>query len=156
VHASTPAALSSDERVATPTKFGEVFTATVGVAIWAAIAIQQGLDVGLKYSWLLLTALALGAWALLMRLRYTSDRLAMTIGPWRRRVDLNSLDSISWKMTGAWRSQGTILVRDRNGGEVPIYVGRFNRENEWGPLLLDAANRCEAQVDHRSRQLLHV
>jgi hypothetical protein len=58
-------------------------------------------------------------------------------------------------MTGAWRSLGTIFVRDQHGGRVPIYVGRFSRIEEWGPLLLDAAERSHAPVDPHSRALLN-
>jgi hypothetical protein len=57
-------------------------------------------------------------------------------------------------MTGGWRSQGMIFVRDRHGGKVGIYVGRFNKIDEWGPLLLQAAERSGADVDRHSRGLL--
>ncbi|MGO9754929.1 MAG: hypothetical protein ACLP8S_29195 [Solirubrobacteraceae bacterium] len=57
-------------------------------------------------------------------------------------------------MTGAGRSQGTIFVRDRRGGRVPIYVGRFNRVNEWGPLPLAAAERNGATLNTHARALL--
>lgn len=112
---------------------------------------QQGWEFGLKYSWILLIAVPLGAWTLLMRLRYRPDRLRMTVGPWRRAVDLNALDSITWKMTGTWRSQGMIFVKDRHGKRVPIYVGRFNRIEEWGPLLLDAAAATHRLIDTHAR-----
>ena len=144
----------SRERVARPTQFGEMLAVTAGVAIWAGIVAQQGWEFGLKYSILLLIAVPLGAWTLLMRLRYRPGSLRMTIGPWRRAVDLNALESINWRMTGAWRSQGTIFVTDHHGKRVPIYVGRFNRIEEWGPLLLDAAERCNATVDRYSRTVL--
>lgn len=103
---------------------------------------------------ILAVGLGLGAWTLLMRLRFSADSLSMTVGPLRRTVDLSSLESVSWKMTGTWRSKGTIFVRDRHGQEVPIYVGRYSRSNDWGPLLLDAARRSGAHVDSRSEGIL--
>jgi hypothetical protein len=93
-------------------------------------------------------------WALLMRLQLDGDRFALTIGPWRRAVDMAALESITWKMTGGGRSRGMIFVRDAHGGRVPIYVGRFSRIDQWGPRLLNAAARCGATVDARSRHLL--
>jgi hypothetical protein len=144
----------SVERVAMPTKFGEMPAATAGVIIWVLVLVQEGWLVGLEYSWLLLLGLLLGGWTLLMRLRYGPDRLRRTIGPWRCQVDLTALESVTWRMTGGRRSQGTIFVRDRYGGCVPIYVGRFNHTEEWGPLLLNAAAHCDAPVDHHSRAAL--
>ncbi len=144
----------STERVAGPTEYGELVPAAAGLAIWLWIAADGGWLVGLEYSFLLLIALMLGGWALLMRLRYDEDHLARTIGPWRLRVDLTTLESVRWKMTGGWRSRGTIFVRDRRGGRVPIYVGRFKRPEEWGQLLLESAERSGAEVDHPSRVIL--
>ena len=156
-NASSPVlvpSLGASDRVARPTKFGEMVPVTAGVAIWAGVVAQDGWEVGLRYSWILLLAVPLAAWTLLMRLRYRPDRFRRTIGPWRLAVDLNALESIKWKMTGAWRSQGMIFVKDRHGKRVPIYVGRFNRIDEWGPLLLDAAARCNAEVDGYSCAVL--
>jgi len=128
--------------------------ATAGLLIWVGILIQSGWSVGVHNAWLLLIALPLGGWTLLMRLRYSPERLLRTIGPWRSEVDLTDLESIKWKMTGGWRSKGMIFVRDRHGGRVGIYVGRFNKVGEWGPLLLEAAERSGADVDRRSRGIL--
>jgi hypothetical protein len=144
------------ERVAGPTQFGELVPATVGLTLWFGILGTEGVTVGLKYSWILLIAFGLGGWALLMRLRYSPERFRRTIGPWRSEVDLTALQSIGWKMTGGWRSQGMIFVRDRRGGQVGIYVGRFNKINEWGPLLLQAAERSGADVDRHSRGILRA
>jgi hypothetical protein len=144
----------SGEVTAKPTGFGEVVAATGGVVVWLVVLIARGPTAALETSWILLIALPLGAWALLMRLRLDSDRFALTIGPWRRAVDMAALESITWKMTGAGRSRGMIFVRDRRGGRMPIYVGRFSGIDEWGPCLLDAAARCGADVDARSRHLL--
>jgi hypothetical protein len=85
------------ERVAKPTKFGELPAATAGVIIWLIVSFSEGPSVGLKYAWLLL----LGAWTLSMRLRYQPERLRMTIGPWRRGVDLTTLESIN--LADDWR-----------------------------------------------------
>ena len=142
------------EGIAGPTEFGELVPATVGLTIWVAVLATEGVTVGIKYSWLLLIALGLGGWALLMRLRYSPKRFQRTIGPWRSEVDLTALQSIKWKMTGASRSQGMIFVRDRHGGRVGIYVGRFKKVDEWGPLLLDAAERSGAEVDRHSLRIL--
>ena len=148
--------VATAERIAGPTQFGELVPATVGLTIWFAILATEGVTVGIKYSWLLLIALGLGSWALLMRLRYTPERFLRTIGPWRSEVDLDALQSIRWKRTGTWRSQGMIFVRDRHGGQVGIYVGRFNKIDEWGPLLLQAAERSGADVDSHSRRILRA
>jgi hypothetical protein len=140
--------------VAKPTKFGELVPATAVVIFWVWIALGQGWLVGLEYSFVLLLALPLAGWTLSMRLRYDANGLSRTVGPWRKRVDLSSLESITWKMTGGGRSRGTVFVRDRHGGCVPIYVGRFTNLDEWGPLLLESAARCSATVDGSSREIL--
>ena len=145
---------ASAERVAGPTQFGEMVPVTVGLLIWVLIVAKEGWNVGLHTAWILLIVLPLAAWTLLMRLRYNPNRLRRTIGPWRNEVDLTALQSIKWKMTGGWRSQGMIFVRDRHGGRVGIYVGRFTKVNEWGPLLLDAAERSGADIDRHSRGIL--
>jgi hypothetical protein len=141
-------------RVARPRQYGEMPAAVALCVGWGAIVAQQGWHVGMKYSWLLLLGIPLGYWTLFMRLRYRPDRLEMTVGPWRRGVDLTALQSIQWRMTGAWRSRGTIFVRDHDGGQTPIYVGRFKRVEEWGPLLLNAAQQTGATVDPESLDLL--
>lgn len=136
------------------TEVGEMLPAMAGVAIWSYFLIGHGLTAGVEMIWLLLVAVSLGAWALLMRLRFGAGKLVYTVGPWRRRVDLDCLATISWRTTGGGLSRGTILVQDRRGGRVPIYVGRYARIEEWGPLLLDAAERSGAIVDKQSRRLL--
>jgi len=143
------------EIVGKSTEFGgEVIAAVAGIACWLALLIGNGWVAGLQMIWLLLIAISLGAWALLMRVRLGPDRFSRTVGPWRHSVALEALDSITWKMTGGWRSRGTVFVRDRRGGRVPVYVGRFTRIEEWGPRLLDAAARSGATVDDTSRRLL--
>lgn len=91
---------------------------------------------------------------MLMRLHFSPTRVGLTIGPWRRYADLTALESLTWKMTGGWRSQGTIFVRNRSGHRVPIYVGRFKRGREWAPLLLEAAAASGARLDEHARTLL--
>src|SRR4051794_12905392 len=102
----------SGELIAKPTEFGEMLPATGGVAVWLFVLIGQGVTAALETSWLLMIALPLGAWALLMRLRFGGGRLARTVGPWRCSVDLGALESITWKMTGGGRSRGMMFVRD--------------------------------------------
>jgi hypothetical protein len=104
--------------------------------------------------WLLLLGALLAGWALLMRLHYSSRQLAIAIGPWRRAVDLGQLASVTWKRTGGGRSRGTILVRDRAGHTVPVYVGRFTDRKEWGPLLVQSATKSRAPIDAHSRAYL--
>jgi hypothetical protein len=152
--ASRSAARVSHDVIGEPTEFGAMLGVTSGVVIWLVVLIGQGVMAGLKVIPLLLIALAMGAATGLIRLRLGPDHLAITVGPWRRAANLGALASISWKMTGGGLSRGTIFVRDRMGGRAPIYVGRFTRIEEWGPLLLDAAARCGATVDDESRRLL--
>jgi hypothetical protein len=133
---------------------GELLPAMAGVAIWLYFLLGVGVTAAVETSWLLLFALGLGAWPMLMQLRFGNGALAFTVGPWRRSVELAALASISWKMTGGGLSRGTIVVHDRRGGRVPIYVGRYSRIEEWGPFLLDAADRSGAAVDQESRHLL--
>jgi hypothetical protein len=147
--------VESGERMAGPTRFDELIPAAVVLVFWGVILGKEGRTAWLDTSWVLLIALPLAGWTLLMRLRYSPSRLRRTIGPWRNEVDLTALESVKWKMTGGWRSQGMIFVRDRHGGQVGIYVGRFKKVDEWGPLLLDAAERSGAEVDRHSRALLH-
>jgi hypothetical protein len=142
------------EQVARPCEFSAMPAVISGIAIWIYFLVAQGLIVALEASWLLLLGLWMGSWTLLMRLRFNDKTIAVTIGPWRRAADLATLDSITWKMTGDWRSHGTIFVRDRAGHRVPIYVGRFKRVDEWSRLLLDTAARTGAHVDHSAQELL--
>ena len=128
--------------------------AMAGVAIWLYFLIGHGVTAGVETIWLLLIALSLGGWALLMRLRFGAGKLTFTVGPWRRGVDLDCLATISWRTTGGGLSRGTIVVQDRHGDRVPIYVGRYARIEEWGPYLLEAAERSGATVDKQSRHLL--
>ena len=142
------------EQVARPSEFGEMPAAISGIAIWIYFLVAQGFTAAAEVSPLLLIGLILGAWTLLMRVRFDDATIAMTIGPWRRAADLGSLDSITWKMTGGWRSQGTIFVHDKQEHRVPIYVGRFKRVDEWSRVLLDAAARTGATVDASAREVL--
>jgi len=134
----------SDRLVGKPTKFGEMIPATCGVVIWLVVLIGQGPTAALETIWLMLLAVPLAAWTLLMRLRLSDGRLLFTVGPWRRVADLTALESIAWKMTGGWRSRGTIFVRDRQGGRIPIYVGRFSGVDEWA--------RCFSRLLPRARR----
>lgn len=147
-------AAGSREIVAKPTEFGEMLAATAGVVIWFIFLFGQGTTAAIETIWLLLIALPLGGWTLLMRLRFAAGIFVFTVGPWRRAVDLEALESIRWTRTGGGLSRGTISVRDRQGRRAPIYVGRFDRVAEWGPLLLEAARRSDAHVDAHSRRLL--
>jgi hypothetical protein len=142
------------ERVATPAQYDELVAAGAGTATWLGILVHYGPRFALETVFILAICLPLAAWTILLRLRYGRSQLRMTIGPWSRAVDLRELESIRWKMTGGWRSEGTIFVRDRSGRQVPIYVGRFKRREEWGPLLLQAAAASGARVDGRSREIL--
>jgi hypothetical protein len=143
---------SSLELVAKPTQFREMVAATVFVGLWLAYLIVQGPVTALEGIWLLLLGVLVGAWCLLMRLRFGHGTLLFTVGLWHREVDLDALESIRRK--SALVGVDKMLVKDRHGGRVPIYVGRFTGIEEWGPLLLDAAGRSNAQVDPQSRHLL--
>jgi hypothetical protein len=143
-----------DEAVAGPTRFGELIPALAMFGVWLAFLLPQGARVAGESAWLPLIGALLAGWTLLIRIRYSADSVAMTIGPWRRQAALNSLESVTWRRTGAGRSRGTIYVLDRSGHRVPIYVGRFTKRAEWGPLILSAADSCRAQVDQHSRAYL--
>ena len=151
-----PEQVSGTQRVlvAKPTKFGEMPAAVSACVIWLVVLLGEGVAAGLETGWLLLIAVPLGAWTLLMRLRFEPGRLWMTVGPWRRSAGLQRLQSVRWKMTGGGRSRGTIFVTDVTGARVPIYVGRYTGLEQWGPLLLAAAEACDATVDERSRHVL--
>jgi hypothetical protein len=142
------------EQTAKPTQFGELPAAAAFLLCWLYILIREGPILALQTWFLPVIAVLLAGWTLLMRLRFTSTRMGLTIGPWRRYVNLDSLVSVSYRRTGGWRTRGTIFLLDTAGHRVPIYVGRFNRGHEWGPLILAAASRCAASVDSRSRRHL--
>lgn len=143
-----------NEQVARPATYGEMAAATASVAIWLYFLVAQGAGPALEASPFLVLGVLLGAWTLLIRLRFSPTRLVLAVGPWRRSVDLEAIESVHWKMTGGGRSRGTIFVSDRRGRRVPICVGRFRRSDEWGPVLLEAAARAGADVDPRTRDLL--
>jgi hypothetical protein len=151
------------EEVATPKEYGELVPAVVGMLLWALILINEitgrrfvkaAPGVALETVWIVVIAVPLAGWTLLMRLRWSSARLGMTVGPLKRYVDLGQLESIRWKKSGGWRSEGTIFVRDNTGHKVPIWVGRFRRMADWGAMLLGAADACGATVDAHSRAIL--
>jgi hypothetical protein len=75
------------------------------------------------------------------------------LGPWRRAVDLDSLESIRWKHTGGAASRGTMFVRDRSGRRVPIYVGRFSGGRS-GASCCWTRLRAPATVDDTSKRFL--
>jgi hypothetical protein len=141
------------EATAKPSRVPEVIPATGVILVWIVLLIGAP-RTALLSVWLLLLGLSLGAWALLMRLRYSSQCLALTIGPWRREVDLGRLESVTWKKTGGGRSRGTIFVRDQSGQTVPIYFGRFRDRERWGPLLVRAGDASDAPMDRHSRAYL--
>jgi hypothetical protein len=153
---STPNLAGDDvEQVARPARYGELVAAGAAVAVWLVLLVQNGPRFGFQTIWLLLIGASLGTWTVTIRLRFSRSRLRLTLGPWSRAVDLNQLESIRWKDTGfADMINGTIYVRDRSRHMVPVYLCRFQRGNEWGPLLLQAAAASGATVDARSRQIL--
>jgi hypothetical protein len=125
-------------------RFFEIPADAALVVVWVAIAFSEGLSVGLRYGWVLAIGLVHGTWVLRMRLQLRGRRLELPlVGPWRRAVDLDSLES-----------KGTMLVRDRTGRRVPIYVGRFTGSEVWSKILLEAAERSGAMIDDHSRHLL--
>lgn len=141
------------EGVARPSRAPELIPAAGAVIVWVILLIGAP-RTALFSIWLLLVGLLLAGWALLMRLRYSSHSLAVTIGPWRRAADLTNLESVTWKRTGGGRSRGTIVVRDRSGHRVPVYVGRFTALSDWGPLLVRSAVASSAVIDDHSRAYL--
>jgi len=153
-----PGATHDDvERVAAPARYNELIAAAAAAATWIGVLILSGPQVAVPSTWLLVVAAGLGAWTLMRRLRFSRSLLRVTLGPRSRAVDLRQLESIRWKDNtyGLW-AQGTIYVRDRSGHRVPIEIGRFKRAEEWGPLLLQAAAACGAEVDGPSREILEV
>lgn len=144
------------EQVAGPARYNELIAAGAAAASWLAILIFIGPRLALQTVWiLLLIALPLGAWTIMIRLRFSRSRLRVTLGPWSRGVDLRELESIRWKDTGlADPISGTIYIRDRSGHKVSLSAGRFKRGDEWAPLLLHAAAASGATVDHKSREIL--
>jgi hypothetical protein len=141
------------EQVATPARYTELIAAGAGVVLWIVLFITKGPVFGLESIWLLLIALGVGAWTTGRRLRFSPSRVRITFGPWSREVDLTQLESIRWKPT-AGVSEGFLVVRDRSGHRVPIELERFKRRQEWGRLLLDAAEASGATLDKTSREIL--
>jgi hypothetical protein len=142
------------EQVARPARYDELVAAGAGTATWLGILVRGGPRFALETVFILAISLPLATWTVFIRLRFSRSQLRLTIGPWSRAANLNELESIRWKMAGGWRSEGTILVRDRSGHRVPIYVGRFKRRDEWGSLLLEAAAASGATVDATAREIL--
>lgn len=138
-------------------RYYELPAAGAGVLCWAVIAGSDGLAVGLEYVWILAIALVLAAWVLRMRLLVTDAVMEFAIvGPWRRRVDLQTLRSLTWKHTGGPASKGVIVVRDDHGKRIQIPVGRLSGGEVWGQMLLEAAERSGATIDDHSKRLLEA
>jgi hypothetical protein len=138
-----------------PAYYGELIAAGAAVVSWLFLLVQNGPGFALQTIWILVIGLGLAIWTLMIRLRFSRSRLRITLGPWSRAVDLNELQSIRWKTTGlADPIRGTTYLRDRSGHRVAVYLCRFKRMDEWGPLLLRAAAACGAAVDEPSREIL--
>ncbi len=60
----------------------------------------------------------------------------------------------AWALLMRLHFSRTRLGLTRSGHRVPIYVGRFKRGGEWGPLLIEAAAASGATIDERARSLL--
>lgn len=143
-----------EEQIARPTEYGAIPGSVGVIAIWFYFLVAQGWRAAAQGLPLLLLALGMVYWTLFPRLRFCPLSFALSIGPWTRRVDLTALESIRWKQTGGWRSPGMIFLSDRSGHQMPVYFSRFNRADEWAPMLLDAVARTGATVDSESRMLL--
>lgn len=127
------------------------------IVVWGVILLSEGWKEGLKYGWIAAIGLAAVARMSCMRLQLRDRTLERpVVGPWRRSVNLDSLESIRWKHTGGAASKGTMFARDRDGHELPIYVGMFTGGDVWGKLLLDSAKRTGATIDKHSRDILEA
>jgi hypothetical protein len=147
---------SRHEGTAKPTSYAELPAAFCGVIVWLYLTLAQGLRQGLYGLPFLLLGVLLGGWTLFMRLHFSPSRVGLTIGPWRRYVELSSLRAVYYKRTGGWRTRGTLFLRDSAGHTVPIYWGRFDRGKEWGPLILSAARGSGAAIDSNARRRLET
>lgn len=84
-------------KVAGPTEFGEIPAALSGLGVWLYLLVAQGWVVAAEGLWILIPAIALGGWTLCMRLKFSESSIERVIGPWHRHVDLDTLQSITFK-----------------------------------------------------------
>jgi hypothetical protein len=122
------------------------------MAVWLGFVVAKGFAAAFPLIGLALFGVGVLVWALLTRLRFSTTRLQVTLGVWRRHVDLDALESVQWRWNGA--GSATVTVRDRWGHRVPINVTNFKPVEGWSQVLLDACTRSGARIDPTARHQL--
>ena len=87
----------------------------------------------------------------MIRLHFSRETFAVTVGPWRRSIKLDHLSAVDYKRTGY---TAKLALHDRSGGEVAINIRRFTRDDEWARLILDAVGRNGVALAPAVRELL--
>lgn len=144
---------SHDVMIAKPRVYYELPAAVGGTVVFPILAVRYPVT-SLSFIFFLCLALgsvAFGLHALLMRLRFGNDVIGITVGPWIRSVELTQLVRVDYHRSGNAKAY---ILRDSNGGKLTVELARFRRESEWKPLILAAADRCNAKVDPRARRSL--
>jgi hypothetical protein len=102
--------------------------------------------------------LSLGLYLVTVRLVVKEDRLTITTGPLRRSVNLSDLASIRYRRTGLLRrrSSARLILQDTQGKSIKIPIGGFgfDHDDKWGPTVLKAAERAQAAVEPKARDVL--
>ena len=140
--------MTGDAQIAPPRHAGELPAVVAGMVLCALLGNRLGLPEGLTLLAPGLALLAVGVRAVTQRLAFSPDEIALVIGPWRRAVRLDHLASIDYRRTGR---TAVLRLVDRDGGRLRLDIGRFRRDDEWGALLLAAADHSAADVDPRAR-----
>jgi hypothetical protein len=83
------------------------------------------------------------------RLYFSSREISLTNGFTNRSILLTNLRSIGYRRSGAGAK---LVLTDDSGRIMGINIRGFKRDDEWGSLLLAAAERNGATVDPRARE----
>jgi hypothetical protein len=149
--------MDGEYSVATPVAYGEIPAGVAGLAL-CAIAIHAsttanglGLILILPIAALGIVAVLIGVRSVIIRLRFSQDRLSMVVGPFERSIDLRELAEVGYRRSGR---TAFYLLRDRRGNYLSVPVTRFKRDDEWKRLIVDSAMESGANMDPRARRSL--
>jgi len=98
-----------------------------------------------------LLGIGVGLRPLLLRLQWSGEELAVRLGPFQRKVSLATLREVGYRRSGR---TAFYVLRDREERHLDVQVTLFDRDDEWKPRILQAADRCGASVDRRAEKSL--
>lgn len=143
--------------VASPVAYSEAPAGVAGLVLCVIATRAMGTSDGVGFvgaaliAVIGLIAVFVGLRSVVIRLRFSQDRLSIVMGPIRRSIDLRELTEVGYRRSGR---AGFYLLRDRRGGRLNVPVTRFKRDDEWKGLILRSARISGADLDPRAKRSL--